>query len=321
MFLRHKAELYAEEEQARLSVSTPQEYNVWASQNIWQQQQLPRTWVGKRFQPSSTDFANAVKAFQIQANLKADSKLGPTSWNRMQQTLGRETRGLDVSKYQGNIDWPKVVLAGYEFCIIKATEGQDYTDTKFIQNARNAYTAGMKKILYYHFGTPQTIARGKTPAEDAIAEAKDFCAALSNVPIPKWLYTTSLSTKRYADIYLDLESDADNITTAQGLEWCTAWIREVESNGHYVGLYSSEHWLEKEVANYQSLFRRNDESIRSFWVPRYGSNSGFPEPQYSPDDKVPDEYGTYDIWQYTSKGNVPGISGDCDLNLATVIWI
>jgi len=297
---------------------TPNTYNEWASSHIWRAPELPRTWPGRRYNPIATDFANAVKAFQIQALLKADSKLGPATWSAMCKLLGKETRGVDVSAYQDQPSWEKVRAAGYEFAILKATEGCNYTDPTFKRNAVEAPRAGLR-TTFYHYGTPQVIAPGKTPAQDAIEEARDFLDSFMDVPMPAHLSFTSSSKLRKADVWLDLEKPAPNITPAQGWEWINAWILTVEADGYAVGLYTKESWLDEEVYRYQDLIKRCDGSLRPFWVARYGSNSGHPEPQYNPDDKVPEAWGTYDVWQFTSEGSVPGIEGRCDLNLATLL--
>lgn len=62
------------------------------------------------------------------------------------------TRGLDVSHYQGDIDWPKVAAAGkYSFVYIKATEGHDYIDDKFIQNWEQAKQQQIWVGAYHFF--------------------------------------------------------------------------------------------------------------------------------------------------------------------------
>jgi GH25 family lysozyme M1 (1,4-beta-N-acetylmuramidase) len=267
---------------------TPNDYNTWASTHVWSTTALPRTWAGKRYNPSSTEFASAVKAFQIQALLPADSKLGPATWAKMQQVMGKESFGVDVSKYQGRIHWPSVSAAGYAFAVLKASEGQDYRDPTFTYNAREAPAAGLR-TTFYHFGTPHVIAPGKTPVEDAQAEAEDFLSAITHRPPPSKLAFTSASRQRVADVWLDLEKPAPAITPQQGLIWLLSWITTVENEGYLVGLYTKDRWLDEEVYDYRRFVSRMDGTIRPFWVARYGSNSGRPEPQYSPNDKVPDE--------------------------------
>jgi lysozyme len=297
-------------------MATAQEYNVWASQNVWKQEQLPRTWAGKKLAPSSSGFAQLVKNFQIAACLRADGKLGPGSWDKMQRILGREVLGIDVSKYQGRINFAAVRAAGYEFVIIKATEGEDWKDPTLIQNALAAAQAGMK-ILYYHFGTPHTLTK-PTAAADAAAEAHDFLEAIVSLPKPTVLHTTASNRRRHASVYLDLEKDAPNLTKQEGLIWVQTWTIEVEKYLP-IGYYTNDDWFTDEVADYYTLVQRPDESYRPIWVARYGTNDGTMQPQYDPEDKVPEEWGTYDIWQYLSRGDVPGVDGNCDVNVTTLL--
>ena len=112
-----------------------------------------------------------------------------------------------------------------------------------------------------------------------------------------------------------------------GAEWVLNWLREVEMAGMYVGLYSSSRWLSSEAApdedTYEQLLYGQDGEQRPFWVARYGPNNGRANPEYDPDEKVPDAWSlgdvtpSWDIWQYTSKGEVDGIPpGGCDRNQA-----
>lgn len=62
-----------------------------------------------------------------------------------------EIRGLDISGHNGDIDFDKVKSQGYEFVIIKATEGSTFRDKKFVENVRRAREAGLKVGAYHFF--------------------------------------------------------------------------------------------------------------------------------------------------------------------------
>jgi lysozyme len=78
-------------------------------------------------------------------------------------------RGLDVSKYQGHIDWSAVAAAGYRFVYVKATEGDSFVDPTWQQNARGARAAGLL-VGGYHFWWP---------TKDPAAQARHFCQTLA----------------------------------------------------------------------------------------------------------------------------------------------
>jgi lysozyme len=80
--------------------------------------------------------------------------------------------GIDVSHWQGAIDWNAVAGDGVEFAFIKATEGGDYTDPRFAQNWAGARQAGVVRGAY-HFFRPQT---------DAMAQAAHFLSTVQLAP-------------------------------------------------------------------------------------------------------------------------------------------
>src|SRR5216684_4447101 len=77
--------------------------------------------------------------------------------------------GIDVSSYQGTVNWSQVKLAGYTFAWAKATEGLTVTDSQYLNNAVNGVSAGMY-MGAYHFAHPDT----HPTNADAISEANHF---------------------------------------------------------------------------------------------------------------------------------------------------
>lgn len=75
-----------------------------------------------------------------------------------------DVAGIDVSHWQGTIDWNAAAADGVEFVFIKATEGGDYTDPAFAANWSGSSRAGIRRGAY-HFYRPQT---------DAAAQAQQF---------------------------------------------------------------------------------------------------------------------------------------------------
>lgn len=225
-----------------------------------------------------------------------------------------ETLGLDVSHYQGKIEWAKVAAAGYRFAIVKATQDVAITDARLVANAQGVRDAGMN-LQYYQFANPDK------RSNDAKREAERFLTTLEAVPKPNRLW---FSQDWYCDSWSDLEKACEELDEREGFAWLSTWLDLVEVEGLSIGIYSKAAWLYREVtpdaASIQKLMTRKDGTRRPFWVARYGKNNGQrPAKRFDPQRKVPVEWGPWDIWQYTSRGTVPGIDGRVDLDLAR-LW-
>lgn len=186
-------------------------------------------------------------------------------------------KGIDVSHWQGRIDWGQVRAQGVEFAIIKATEGCGYRDPSFEEYRRGCtLPAG-----FYHF------LRTADPAK-AQREAADFLAALGgeSAPMGCWLDCEEPG----------LEHMGKKALTAAAL----TFLKEVERRGYRAGVYCNRNWALhcldlKELSPYRLWYAR-----------------------YTREDLSRAETGRQaDMWQYTSQGQVPGVSsGRVDLNEA-----
>ena len=112
--------------------------------------------------------------------------------------------GIDVSHWQGTVDWKAVAADGVEFAFIKATEGGDYVDPRFAANWAGAQRAGVVRGAY-HFYRPQT---------DALAQAAHF------------LRTVQLAPGDLPPV-LDVEV-TDGRSAAQIAAGVRTWLQEVE---------------------------------------------------------------------------------------------
>ena len=191
-----------------------------------------------------------------------------------------QIKGIDISHWNGCIDFEKVKASGIDFCIIKAG-GSDkgfYTDSKFIDNYNKAMAAGLSVGAYYFAGK---YFRG---IEAGVIDAHKFIEILKGL---KFDYP----------VFLDIEAQ-DNRYKDEITDAAVAFCKEMEKAGYFVGIYASD------ISGYQ--YKLNHDRIKSYahWVARYGN-----EP------KVCKEYG---IWQYSSKGTVNGISGSVDMDISTV---
>lgn len=184
------------------------------------------------------------------------------------------TKIIDVSTWQGNIDWSKVKADGVQGAIIRAGFGKvaSQKDNKFERNYTNAKAVGMP-IGAYWYSYATSVADAKKEAE--------VCLSI-------------LKGKQFEyPIYYDLE---DPSMTGCGksvlTQIATTFCETLESAGYYVGIYSNPNWL-KNYLNYNTVKKY------TLWLAHWGVS----EPSY--------ECG---LWQYSSSGSVSGISGRVDMN-------
>ncbi|MDI3298392.1 MAG: glycoside hydrolase family 25 protein [Bacillota bacterium] len=188
-------------------------------------------------------------------------------------------RGIDVSSWQGDIDWPAVRTAGFSFAVIKATEGVGWTDPKYAKNVAGAKSAGLL-VGAYHFARPDG------NALDAANEAAYFAGAVKAVqPEPDFLA-------------LDLE--ATKLDRAGTTAWALAFLRALAATfpGKRVLLYTGPSFAAQNLDGAQL-------SSWPLWVAHY-TNASSPM-------AVPG-FGDWTIWQWTSSGKIPGTSGYVDLD-------
>ena len=188
-------------------------------------------------------------------------------------------KGIDISHWQKGIDLGAIDV---DFVIIKATEGNGYTDDMCDTFYQKAKSLG-KKLGVYHFARPDL---GNT----AEAEAD-------------WFIKETLGYHKEAMLVLDWESgDLTNVA------WAKAWLDRVYSKtGVKPVIYMSASVMHS--ADWSSVVK----SDYGLWVANYGSNNG--TAQESVFDRYPLKYWSfYALWQYTSKGRLNGYNGNLDLN-------
>lgn len=184
-------------------------------------------------------------------------------------------RGLDVSNYQGRINWDSVKSSGAAFAFAKATEGTTFTDPWFATNWPAMKRVGLFRGAY-HFGHP---------GSDAVAQARRFI----NVVRP---------THGDLQLVLDLEV-TDGKSPAQVWAWTQAFIAEVRRQTGRPGIiYTGYYFWRDQVGNPANNLNC------PLWVAAYGVSA----------PRVPRAWTTWSFWQYTDAGRVPGISGNVDLD-------
>ena len=199
-------------------------------------------------------------------------------------TTQKSVLGIDVSKYQGDIDWEKVKQAGVEFVIIRVggrgygSSGVLYSDPKAQKNYEGAKAAGLK-VGGYFFSQAITVAEAVEEANYTLELTKDW--ALDMPLVYDW--------ECLADDYRTVGVSRRMLTD------CTkAFCDTVEAAGHSPMVYFNPSQSRKEM-HLEELVDYG------FWLAMYSDKMDYPY-------KV-------DMWQYTNKGSVPGISGNVDINL------
>ena len=189
-------------------------------------------------------------------------------------------KGIDISHWNGDINFDQVKAAGIEFVIIKAG-GSDrgfYTDSKFITNYNRAVAAGLSVGAYYFAG------KNFRGVEAGFADAQRFIKILDGL---KFDYP----------VFIDIEAQ-ENRYKEEITDAAVAFCNMLESARYFVGIYASD------ISGFKD--KLNHERIESYahWVARYG--------------KEPEICKGYGLWQYSSKGRIPGIIGSVDLDISTV---
>jgi len=198
-----------------------------------------------------------------------------------------EVLGIDVSHYQGNIDWSKVAASGKRFAILKAMyEAQSHRkDETFEANYKGAGDYGIDRGVYIFIASASI--------SDPVADAK---ALLKHLDGRKLEY----------GIWLDLESD---VLRAKGKDFirnlCYVYAYHFTMAGYFVGIYCNRDW-------YLNVIPEDLKADFDFWIARYPANDNG---SYNPASTMKPA-GTYAVaWQYSSKGSVPGIPSKCDLDV------
>lgn len=186
-------------------------------------------------------------------------------------------QGIDVSRWQGNIDWAKVRGAGIECAILKCggSDSGFYTDKTFEANYHGAKANGVQVGVYYFVG------EGCTNYEAGVADAKRCLEIIKG--------------KQFElPIYIDFEAPSGRDKVGN-TEACIGFCETVERAGYFAGIYSSD------ISGFKERLTEGRLKQYSWWVARYGSKPNRPnDPMH--------------VWQKSSTGRVNGISGNVDLD-------
>lgn len=217
---------------------------------------------------SSSTTAEEVKGGET---ITVPSVIGPSD-------VSGGVKGIDVSKWQADIDWDKVKADGINFAIIRAGYGKHayQEDPYFDINMVNAEKAGLDRGIYWYSYA--------TTVEEAYQEAEACYEVIKNYSF------------EYPLLFDIEEKTQEQLSTATVSAIIDTFCSVMQEKGYYVGIYSYASFLKTKV--YEEILTKYDIAVAHFNVS---------QPNYS----LP-----YGIWQYSSTGTVNGITGDVDLDYA-----
>ena len=198
--------------------------------------------------------------------------------------LNRTARGIDVSKFQGSIDWNAVKADGITFAIIRCGyrgygSGALVEDSTYRANIRGAINAGLKVGVYFYSQA--------TNEAEAVEEASMVLSLVSGYSLPLGVY---YDTEKVAGD----TGRADTISAAQRTACAVAFCETIRNSGYSAGVYSYASWFYNSL-NFANISKYNT------WIAQYRDTLNF---SYK-----------YNIWQYTGSGHVNGISKPVDMNI------
>lgn len=198
-----------------------------------------------------------------------------------------EVFGIDVSHYQHKINWKQVADSGKKFAVLKCMyEAQSHRkDETFENNYKESAIYGLARGVYIFVAS--------SSIQDPAGDAKALLNHLNG------------RTLEYG-IWLDYEA---NVLRQQGpnkiREMTKIYAQAFRSAGYFVGIYCNQDW-------YDHVIPADLKSEYDFWIARYPKSD---QGKYYPTSKSRPNYKQAVAWQYSSKGSVPGINGNVDLDV------
>lgn len=187
-------------------------------------------------------------------------------------TTGAVTPGIDVSSYQGNVDWASYWSQGKKFAYVKATENTNYTNPYFSEQYSGSSNVGMTRGSY-HFATPNTTS-GATQANYFVDHGGGWSADGRTLP-------GALDIE-----YNPYGATCYGLSQTSMVSWISSFLGTYHSRtGRYPVIYSTFDWWSTCTGN-SSAFA----SLSPFWIARYSSSVG----------SLPAGTAYYTFWQYSS---------------------
>lgn len=194
--------------------------------------------------------------------------------------VGDSVKGVDVSYYQGSIDWNLLKRSGIEFAFIRVSDGTKKVDPRFEENWRKAKNANMIRGAYQFF----------RPNQDPKEQAKLFLKI-----------TDEVGGIEYEDLppVIDIET-ISNVSNEVAINNIGKWIKYIENNtGKTPIIYTGPYFWE--LNNLGSDFK-----TYPIWVAHYTKKGECP--------LIPDPWNKWTFWQFTGSGKANGVGTIVDIN-------
>ncbi|MFE0251820.1 lysozyme [Streptomyces sp. NPDC059010] len=189
-----------------------------------------------------------------------------------------QTEGVDVSSYQGNVDWATLWKNGVKWAYTKASEGTYYTNPSFTQQYNGSYDAGMVRAAY-HFATPDTTS-GATQANFFVNNGGGWSRDGKTLPGALDIEWNPYGATCYGK------------TPSAMVAWIRDFLNQYKSRtGRDAVIYTATSWWKECTGNYSGFASANP-----LWIARYASTVG----------ELPAGWSYQTMWQYTSSGPTVG---------------
>lgn len=221
-------------------------------------------------EPNSWRFENGVLIDSDNGDIDAQSLTDDPLPN------GDIARGIDVSNYQGTVDWDMVKAAGIDFAILRVGPVYGKPDDSFERNAAECERLSIPYGVYY-YSYARSVADANKEADRTLA----------------WLGGHHPSLPVYYDLEDNYILQDPNFSKDKLAQIAQAFCNRMEAVGFKSGIYANLNWLNNYLDS-PSL------SGYDHWVAQYNWRC--------------DYAGSYSFWQYSNSGNVPGVNGRCDMN-------
>lgn len=235
--------------------------------------------VSDEIAPNVLDFRNWIKTEDTQDNVGR--------YEYIEDGEVVSICGIDVSKYQGDIDWEKVKASGVEYAIIRLgyrgmNEGTLELDPYYFDNVKEAAAAGIKVGIYF-FSQAKDTDEAVKEAEFVLEHIKDY-----EISYPVVFDTEEVTT--YA-------ARANGLSRAERTDCCIAFCEKIKEAGYIPMIYANTRYM---------VMGLELERLRDYdkWFAYYGSSHTFPY--------------EFSMLQYSDTGRVPGIDGAVDLDVSFV---
>ena len=185
-----------------------------------------------------------------------------------------KAQGIDVSHYQGTVNWQSVKQAGISFAFAKASDGSTGVDSQFKTNWQGMKTAGIIRGAYHFF----------EPTMDATAQANDFIHTVGSL--------------QAGDLPPVIDVEINNgASNSQMISGVTTWLNTVQQSlGRTPMIYT--------MASFWNAHLDNQFGDYPLWVAHYDVQS----------PTIPQGWSNWEFWQHSQSGSISGVTGSVDLD-------